>query len=249
MKNGIFINFFVIICNLIVVPTLIHAETYLFNFDNNTLPAQLSTTTPEGFNIDIINGKAVFTKENGTGNGFGVLTTNFQLLGDFTVSVQISLDDVSGIGEAGLSVSYAPLYPNGFSDVWSYGDTNNIVGNIFIPSPPGFGTSVIYNVSESVLTYEIQRTGNTLSLFFDRGDGLEFVRSSTNEILNNPVYVQLFLGQETNHYNSHQVSFDNFTISAQKTSNAVPTPSSILLAYIGITVFIGFTRKKHSAHN
>lgn len=224
----------IVACSVIfaLVPAGTHAASYTATFDGPGVPSHLVPTTTGGFSIDIVGGQAVLSKTSGVGNGFGALTTDFQLLGDFSATVQLTNYSLPGIGEAGLNASFAPTYPSGFADVWSY-NGDRMVGNIFVPSPPGFGTSVIFTSSPS-FTLNIERSGNTLSLSFDGGGGMQLLRSATDPILSGPVNIQFFLEQETGNTSAHHASFDNLVIAANAFQPPIPEPSTSALLLSGI---------------
>jgi hypothetical protein len=225
----------------IAAPTDASAVIFAAAFDGPGIPSGLSATTPSGFSIQVAGGGAVFSKAAGTGNGFGVLSTEFQIIGDFSVTVDMTRDDLNGTGESGLNISFLPAYPMGFADVWSHGP-GDIVGNIFVPAPPGFGTTVISD-STTNLTFKIQRTGNTLFEFFDRGAGLELISSATDVILGGPVYAQLFLGQELGNTSAHQATFDNFFIVADGFSTRIPEPATLALLLSGLWILGAGSRR------
>ena len=180
-------------------------------------------------------GAAAFLQKLRTGNGFEFLTTGFQLEGDFSISAQMSRDNLTGVGEAGLQVNFASR----FADVWCYA-TDRIVANIFVPSVPGYGSAQIFTPA-SIFFWGIQRVGSTLTLTADYGSGVQVVRSATGANLTGPVTADLFLGQETGNTSSHTASSDNFSIQA---TSFVPEPTTFAL--LGVSSLLLAARRRNA---
>lgn len=209
-----------------------HADSFSENFDGAKVSPWLQYSATPGFQFATSGGSGRFTQDANAGPGFGYLRTGFQLLGNFTISVQMQRDQLGSNGEAGLDARFFGTYPDGFTDVWSQG-TQTIVGNLYMPSPPGFGSGVVADGS-SLVSFTIRRTGSTLDLLFDNGSGAQLVRTATDASLTGPVTAELFLGQETGNAAAHAAAFDNLVIQADAFTPAVPEPGSAAMALAGL---------------
>ena len=211
------------------------AATFSENFDGATVSPWLQFSATPGFQFANSGGNGLFTQDANAGPGFGYLRTGFQLLGDFTISVQMNRDQLGSSGEAGLDARFFSTYPDGFTDVWSQG-TQTIVGNLYMPTPPGFGSGVVADASSQV-SFTIRRSGGTLDLLFDNGNGAQLVRTATDASLTGPVTAELFLGQEIGSPAAHGAAFDNLTIQADAFTPAVPEPATALLWLCGLVAW------------
>lgn len=186
------------------------AAIFTENF-SGPLSHNLKVHTDPGFSFAISGGRGVFAQAAGTGNGFANLYTTFEILGDFTITVWADRTSIY-TGEAGLAVSY----PNnlGFADAFffnKWNENNDIRGNINVT--PGFPSGVVEN-GIPVVTFKLERSGNTLKEYFDAGSGFVKVNEASHDNLALPVRAGLFLTQEMGSTVGQQVLFDNFSITA-----------------------------------
>lgn len=187
-----------------------NAAEFLEDFDDGAIdPEELTTSIPPGWAISYVDGKAVFEKLEGTGNGFLRMTTAFTIKGDFEATVVTDRTDPAGVIELGLVCSHlAPV--SGFSDVYFYSSdrliSNTFVGPIFTPlSQPNSATPV---------TFRIRRVGNQLIHDYDDGGGYQQLASHTDLVLGGPVKCGLFNGQENGNATRNEGTFDEFAITA-----------------------------------
>jgi len=204
------------------------------NFDG-VLDPNLNISSPTPFSATISGGKAVFEKSSGDAiPGLGArITTNFQVIGDFTTTVVAERIDLATNGTLGLIV-----FPDagGFEDVFFTDNTR--IGAVFTTPPLSSGQSV--NNSASSVVFRIRRTGNTMFEEFDAGSGFEVVNSASHLNLAGPAYVGLFLTQNFGFTGTHKGTFDDFMITAdQFSSNAIPEPSTFVLLLCGFVVMLG----------
>jgi len=206
------------------------AATFSENFNGGAVSPMLQFSASDpGFSFADAGGWGMFSKADGTGNGFGYLRTRFQVVGNFTASVQLLRDGLLGQGEAGLDLRFFGSYPDGFADVWSQG-LNTLVANIYLPTPPGYGSSTLNNVDDALMTLSVVRIGQTLGLYA----GGQKLREATGPELTGPVTVELFLGQESGNTVGHHALFDNLFIRGEFVSAPVPEPASYALFGVGL---------------
>jgi len=187
-----------------------HAADFLEDFDDGAVdPEELSTSIPPGWAITYVDGKAVFEKLDGTGNGFLRMTTTFTIKGDFAATVVADRTDPAGVIELGLVCSHlAPV--SGFSDTYFYSAdrviSNTIVGSIL--------TQLSQPNSATPITFRIRRVGDQLIHEYDDGSGYQEVVNHTDPVLAGPVKCGLFNGQENGNTTRNEGTFDDFAITA-----------------------------------
>lgn len=210
-------------------------STFTENFNGASISAHLVASSTAGYSMSLSAGQLLFQKAVGVGNGVASLTTDFDLIGDFTVAVDTSRTNVSNNAEAGLALS-----PFG-TDIFFFGPSL-INANIYIA--PGFGSQTVGNNSSPV-TFRIQRSGNTLTESFNAGAGFQVLHSATTVNASGPVPASIFLIQEFGNTAAHNVAFDNLSIVADAFSSPVPEPTpSVLLLTGGLLLLMGVSRRK-----
>jgi hypothetical protein len=207
-------------------------STITYNFNDGTSDG-LVLTANGGFSASFTGGTANVSEAAGVGNGLLDLSTPYSISGDFTATVTGSR---SAIGDSELGLVFgnsvaAP--PTGISDVFFVG-TTNIGANIFLHTQTNAEVS---NSATSVL-FEIQRTGDTITNYYDAGSGLVAVNSETDATLTASGQVFLLLQEEFGDTGAHAGSFDNLTIS----SNSVPEPASAALILVAGLPLLGRRR-------
>ena len=210
------------------------ASTFTEDFNNGLSPdlsiSSWSAPNDGGFTYAITNGTLVFTQESGYRTGVVSLMTNFYLLGDFSVSVQASFQGMAGSGalsDAGLMMWYAPN-PNGMQ--WAnltysrkgWGDTD----------PWGYYGRITQNPTQWLDagpdgTLTIQRTGNTVAMFFNGQNVLQGFD------VGGPVQPGLILSNFAGSNGYLYAVFDNLSITADGFA-PVPLPSTLLLLGSGL---------------
>lgn len=179
------------------------------NFDDGVLDPSLVLAENPGFSASLTGGQLVVEKAEGTGNGNVRLSTVFQVTGDFEVTVWADRIDLSGPAAMGSAVGDGL---GGFADPYFNG-SEQIIGNLFFPSPPGFGQQVVFD-SSSPAIFRVHRSGMTMTLEYDVGGGFQVLRSATDPILTNPMRVSVFLLQEAGSTAAHVGRFDDLVITA-----------------------------------
>jgi len=204
MSKPILLCFFL----LLTAASAAAADTFNETFDDGDFePGTIQTNVPPGYDITIAGGRAVFSKSEGTGNGFVQMSTAFHVKGDFSVTVVANRTNTAGSPAVGLATSHLPS-GTGFSDVYFNG-ANQVVSNIFVDP---VHSQMILNDSATPVTFRIRRIGNRLIHECDPGFGYIHVLEANNPVLAGPVAVQLFLGQEIGNTAAHTATFDDWSI-------------------------------------
>jgi hypothetical protein len=186
-------------------------------FETGLSPAWNVAST-ENFEVSTASGAARLTKSSSVQNGSTFLTTCFQALGDFTVSVHATRLDLGNTGEAGLSTSHE----GGFTDIFFVG-SGSINANLRVPSHNS--THGVLDTGSTV-TFRIRRVGETLIHEYDKGDGFTVLSSDSGPELAGPVTISVFLLQEFGDNAAQSVEFDDFALTAAKFSTTTQVSSS-----------------------
>lgn len=227
----------------VLSPTLATASvSYAYSFNDGLRPDTLSASASPGFSLDFSTGAAVLTKQSGAGNGSAQIVTTFDLVGDFTATVDIFRNTLERVADAGIYVFNA----TGSAGIYAEGPggesgLNSIVSYVSLPNslPPaqrysGYGSNRQFANTGGLSQFRITRTGNSLNLFTNQGIGfVQFQATATSTLVGGPLTLGLFLSQGVGNTSRHQVTFDNLTISADSVS-AVPEPSIWALALVGL---------------
>ncbi len=207
------------------------AATFSESFDGPGISPGLSTSLAPGFGFGLSAGRGIFTKTAATGTGFGFLSTTFFLVGDFSATVTADRSN-----NLSASSGLASSHPSGFTDVYFFGQ-GNVVANIFVPSPPGFGQTILGD-TDQVVDFRIRRTGNTIFEEYDPEQDGSFVivRQATGDLLLGDVKIDLFMGQEAGNQGAASMAYDDLVITADAFRNAVPEPGSWAMMIAGFGV-------------
>jgi hypothetical protein len=170
---------------------------------------------------------------------FGGVSSRFSMVGDFSVSVDFNLMDFpltngGGLNEAFLSVNF-PLSDSSFWALHQADQSQGVLGWVSYPtSYHGFG---YVPDSTSHGTFELTRSGDTLSAWIDRGSGFVLIGSETSVFLTGPANIGLTVkqwpidvGPTGRPSTSLDVRFDNLSVVAE---SIVPEPSTIALLIVG----------------
>lgn len=212
---------------LAAVSSPLRAATVTYDFNDGTFGG-LIVTAPPGYSAVASGGVVNVTKDAGAGNGSVYLAAPFTLTGDFVATVVAHRDDLAANGEMGI-IGLPAL-----GDVFFYGN-DVIQGNVFSPSVDGSSRLD----SAATVTFKFQRTGNTLTSYYDEGGGFQTLFSKTDPSLAAPSTLRLFFQQAYGSTAAQSGYFDNFTITSDSIS-AVPLPGTaagglVLLGGLGLT--------------
>jgi hypothetical protein len=187
-----------------------HADELFEDFDVGSVsPNDLVLNTPDGFEINFLNGKAEFVKTDGTGNGFARLSHRMTAVGDFSVTVDV--DRVMPSAGIALGVAAGHLGPvTGFSDIYFSGDTT--LASLFLIPP--FSQPVFIGTSTGVMTFRLRRVGETITHEYDDGGGFQQFGGASHADLAGPVRINLLLGEEKALTTPLLGTFDNLLITA-----------------------------------
>ena len=210
------------------------------NFDGSTLDPNFTVVSSSGFAANVGTGKLVESKTSGIGNGSVNVVTNFAVNGDFIADTTTSLLNFVTGHNQGIS-AYAPVGNDLTNlsqpqfDVFFCSTTQICAGW----PPTGYGTPGYSQPSQTV-TFRLQRQGQTVSAFFNNGNGFVNLGSQTSPLLTAPVRLSLFLDQENGNTTFQQGSFQSLRITSP---NNVPAPSSLLVA-LGAVPLVGVLRRR-----
>ncbi len=171
------------------------------NFNAVTLAADF-TPPGVGYSTTSHDGVLDLAKVAGAGNGDALLTSKFQITGDFKLAVRGDRTDI-GQGEAGLLV----YLPHGFFDVFF--SSQNQIGSVIV-DPPVPDQSASLNLATTVVDFELRRTGSTLAAF---ANGTQVLAASHPDYAA-PVSFGIFSLQVHFFSGATSARFDNFTIEA-----------------------------------
>jgi hypothetical protein len=197
------------------LPT-VRAGTVTYNFNDGTLDGLVVAGESPGFSYNVSGGQLNVNAAAGSGNGGVSFETPFDVTGDFTATVVASWTALPSGGDLVLNDSD--------SDIFFYSGTavnSNIDGS-------SRTTNSISNTSTDA-TFEMIRTGDTVTTYYDTGGGFTEVASRTDSLLAGSTPIGIFLDQELGNDASEAGSFDNLSI----TSASVPNPASISIASLG----------------
>ncbi len=195
---------------LALTATTAPCEELAESFDGPLLdPETFQISTPDGYDVTLTSGKALFTKSEGTGNGFARVSAVFTVKGDFVATVVANRTNAAGNAVIGLVTSH--LGPGGgFTDVYFRG-ASQVISNIFVDP---VHEQVVLNDAATPVTFRIRRIGNRLIHECDPGFGYIHVSDATDPVLAGPVRVGLFLGQENGQTVAHSATFDDLYMQA-----------------------------------
>lgn len=183
------------------------------------------------------------------------VVSNFQLLGDYTVTVDFDLatfphpgdgynEGLLGVQAVSQSSWFAVLKFSIDSGSSSYREY--FEGYSVPPSTP-FGAT---EDNSRTGTFKIQRVGTQVSAFVDHGDGMELLGSVTGSAFSGPVRVYMLGSQVVRGATGERpfceldVRFDNFQATADQ---VVPEPATATLLVLGSGAFALFRRRRMKA--
>jgi hypothetical protein len=218
------------------------AATFTETFDGPTLSPALSTELTAGYSFGLSGGRGVISKSAPVGSGFANITTKFSLVGDFSTTVTADRSN-NGSASSGLATGHA----EGFTDVYFFG-ANNVVANMFVPSPPGFGQTIL-NDSDPLVDFRIRRVGNTMFEEYDADQDGSFVivRQASSDLLLGDVKISFFMGQEAANQGAASMAYDNLIITADAFRTAVPEPASWAMMIAGFGLAGAAARRRRSS--
>ena len=224
--------------------------SYVYSFNDGLRPDSLTASASPGFSLDFSTGAAVLTKQFGIGNGSAQMVTNFDLVGDFTATVDIFRNTLERAANAGIYVFNA----TGSAGIFAQGPggqsgLNSIISYVSLPNNlpqgqqySGYGSNIQFANTDGLSQFRISRTGNSRNLFTNQGNGfVQFQATATSPVVGGPLTLALFLNQVLGNTSLHQVTFDNLRISADSVS-VVPEPSIWALALVGLGAVLVRTR-------
>ena len=198
------------------------------SFPGNAVPNGLVSSNASGFHLAVSGGVATFSKDEASNipgsvprNGAASLSTDFQVAGDFDISVDLAIGTLGRVGQAGLSVSFqnggAGLYvegPGGESGLQSL--VHYTAANNCAPNFQGCGSGRLFSAGGTAWRLRIQRVATTIYIYAATAQYPQWAlyRYATGAALTAPVTVSMFLQQASNSTSAHQVAFDNFLVTA-----------------------------------
>ena len=211
----------------------VSAATITYDFNDGTTDGLVQTNTV-GFGSSVSGGVLHVTEASGVGNGSILLSTPVNVSGDFTATVVGTRNsnffgDALGIG-LGDNAQYADVFFSG---------TGQVRDNIYFPSHTFNGI----NDPSSTVTFEINRTGNTVTLSDDNGSGFQTVATGTDPGLAAAAPISILFDQEAGNISAHSGIFDNFTITSDSIA-VTPLPPAewgglVLLAGLSFATAVG----------
>jgi len=196
------------------------------NFDSGALNPHLGVSASPGFSYDLSGGTLNLHMATGSGKGSIGVSTDFQVVGDFTATVDVSLGSLYnalGIG--------AYRSGGGGGNVFYWGG-GSVISNMFTPIQiPQLIPSPGPNA-----TFRIRRTGTTLFGEILNGTTWQVINSATSAIFADPLTITLFLDNETGPITAQNGSFDNLRIQAAGFRNFVPAPATWALTLLGLAL-------------
>lgn len=203
-------------------------STITYDFSDDTSDGLILSADP-GFSATFTGGAANVSEAAGVGNGLLYLSTPYSISGDFTATV---VGSRSGIGDSEIGLVFGDATALGAPDISDafFVGTGNIAANIFLPTQ----TTAEQSNSASSVTFEIQRTGDTITNYYDAGSGLVTLNSETDPSLTGSGQVFLLLDEEFGDTGSHAGSFNNLTV----TGDSLPEPSTLALLGAGLLMLL-----------
>lgn len=213
------------------------AVTFVEDFSGSLPSPSWTTRVDPGYSVQFAGGRAALAKIGATTSNSGsFLRTNFLFDGDFQVDVD--LDARTGLSlYEGMTVEWA--------NTTAFAQLYLIDGRVFQLAGPSPSTYTVRSdaTSTSELKFRIARTGNTMSLSFDRGlGGFETYYSVSGPTYAGPVFARL----EVNQTGSAALStsyFDNFSVQAG-TISPVPEPTQAVLLLAGIALLFSNSKRR-----
>jgi hypothetical protein len=191
---------------LSALPGAATADEIHATFDGGILDADNFTIEePEGFSVLLADDEAQFTKDSGTGNGFGRISGVFSIKGDFDISVVAT----RGVAGPGTAIGLVTSHVGGFNDVF-FDSTGSIV-SYFAITGLSMDAIAVPDASPSA-TFRIRRVGEKLFHEYDVGQGFIEIDTLEGPQLAGPVKVGLFLGEQSGSTDFRSASFDDFFI-------------------------------------
>ena len=234
-----------------------HAATLTFDFDSGFGPAFQTFSDQSLYTVNNTGGAVRIFKGADTPpvlNEFvgGGVRSNFNMVGDFTATVDFTIHNMpfpgsNKLNESVLSVA-SSANPGDFALVLRFAESNQFV--------EGFTNAPLGLTPESTLTgrYRILRTGSNFTGSYAVGNSATFnTLFSSIPITSEPNGLSLFGVQGANvgtrSGTALDISFDNLVVSAASFSGitaAVPEPSTyaLMLGGLGLVGYVANRRRK-----
>jgi len=202
---------------------------YQQNFDSGALGPNLNISATSGFSYDLNGGALNMHMGAGSPNGSISASSTFQVVGDFTATVDVTrtnLANALGIG--------AYRSGGGGANVFFWGSGQLPISNMFIPQQITVGRYLAGNSA----SFRIRRSGTTLfgELLDTNGTTWKIINQATQPIFADPLTISLFLDKETGVPTTQNGSFDNLRIEAAGFRNFVPSPATWMLTLLGLAL-------------
>jgi hypothetical protein len=195
---------------LLAGATWAQADTFTETFDDPLDVLEFSTIEPAGFEAFVSGSKAHLTKNEGTGNGFVEIVSEFTVTGDFEASAVVERVATGPDVAVGLQANH--LVPGGLHNLGFSGAALRYSYFFVLP----LEDSDFFADTSSVLTFRIRRTGTTIFHEVDTGSGFVTMESHDESRLGGPVELHLFLGEQAGGVAARSATFDTFTVTADE---------------------------------
>ena len=258
----------VVLCAATIVVALIasplRADTAFFDLGSDDTSYFNTYNSGDLWNIDQSSGGVEISKgvDDGTvnpyvGGIYGNLISNFQVVGDFTATVDFAIYNLP-LSDARNSLSelsfFAVVAPDRqFLEILRFADNTGTNGLGSWSAPPG-NWSYIGNSSLTVGVFELQRSGATMTASIAPLGSNSFAPIASISGLTDPVVLQLSAVQISDGVSERptgamDTGYSNLSVTADQFIGDVPEPASIGLLTCGLVGLLGFAwRQRRVRH-